>query len=98
MNDYFVLAEATTGGSIATAITNVCRGIYSTVGGVITFLAMTVVAICVIGMMVSKNQKTVEEFRAWRNRVLTGWIVFNCLGLISTQLEEWIPKDYNYSF
>ena len=65
--------------------------IYSQISGIITIVAAVFVAICSIGIMMSKNQRTVEEFTMWRKRIFITWIVFFCLGALvkfGTELTE----------
>lgn len=65
-------------------ITTSLKGVYNGIAGIITLVAAVAVAICTVGMMASKNQKTVEEFKAWRTRVFISWIVFSMLGILVT--------------
>ena len=58
--------------------------IYDGISGIITLVAAVAFAICTVGMMASKNQKTVEEFKAWRTRVMITWVVFAMLGVFVT--------------
>lgn len=74
--------EGTTG--FWSKITTSLKSIYNGIAGVITIVAAVAVAICTVGMMASKNQRTVEEFKAWRTRVFISWIVFSMLGVLVT--------------
>ena len=76
--------------AIGTAIGKLCTNVYTQISGFITILAIVCFAICLVGMMVSNNQKTVETFRAWRNRILISWLIFSCLGTLSKGLTEWL--------
>ena len=55
---------------------------YNGIAGIITLVAAVFIGICSIGMMVAKNQRTVEEFKAWRTRALITWVIFFMLGTI----------------
>lgn len=63
-------------------ITTALQSVYKGVSGIITLVAAVAIAICTVGMMAGKNQKTVEEFKAWRTRVMITWIVFAMLGIL----------------
>lgn len=80
-------------GQIGQAISNLCTSIYDQIGGFITILAIVCFSICLVGMMVSNNQKTVETFRSWRNRILISWLIFSCLGTLSSGLSEWLTDN-----
>lgn len=67
-------------GKIAKAL----LGIYNGIASIITIVAAVAVAICTVGMIASKNQRTVEEFKAWRTRVFISWLVFFMLGVLVT--------------
>lgn len=64
------------------------KRVYTGISGMVTLVAAVAVAICTVGMMASKNQRTVEEFKAWRTRVFITWIVFFMLGAIVTFGED----------
>ena len=64
------------------------KSVYSGISGIVTVAAAVAVGICSLGMILAKNQKTVEEFKAWRTRVFITWIVFFMLGAIVTFGEE----------
>lgn len=68
--------------SFWTQITNALMNLYNGIAGIITIVAAVAIAICTIGMMAAKNQKTVEEFKSWRTRVMQSWVVFFMLGII----------------
>ena len=75
-------------GGIGASIMNICNSIYGTLSGFITPLAIVCFAICLVGMLVSNNQKTVETFKAWRNRILIAWVIFMSLGTLSNVMED----------
>ncbi|MEE0993064.1 MAG: hypothetical protein UH542_08810 [Bacteroidales bacterium] len=79
--------------TIGNAIGSLCSAIYGQISGFITILAIVCFSICLVGMMVSNNQKTVETFRAWRNRILISWLIFSCLGTLSNGLLEWLGES-----
>lgn len=69
--------------------------IYTSISGIITIVAAVVFAICTIGMMAGKNQKTVEEFKTWRTRIITTWVVFFLLGAF-VQLGDALTDGFNF--
>lgn len=73
--------------NIFVAVRSILAGVYSEISGIITLLCVVFLSICLIGMAVCKNQKTVDEFRAWRNRIAWAWVIFNLLGSIIAYLE-----------
>lgn len=56
--------------------------VYNELAGMITIVAAVAIAVCTIGMMACKNQRTVDEFKAWRTRIMITWVVFFMLGAI----------------
>lgn len=82
-------ADGTTGaeGLFADA-RKILVSVYDGIGSIFTLACVVILVICLVGMMVSKNGKAVEEFRAWRNRVIISWVVFNCLGSFITYGSE----------
>lgn len=56
--------------------------VYNGISGIITLVAAVAIAVCTVGIMASKNQRTVEEFSAWRKRIMIAWVVFFMLGAI----------------
>ena len=81
--------------SIFDRIKDVLKTLYSEVSGIITLLAAVGFAVCSIGMIAGKNQKTVEEFKTWRTRIITTWIVFFMLGAL-LQLGEEITAGFEF--
>lgn len=69
--------------------------IYEGIAGIITLVAALGFAICSIGMIIGKNQKTVEEFKAWRTRIMITWVVFFMLGVI-VSLGKSITADMQF--
>lgn len=69
--------------------------IYNGIKGIATLVAAVGFAICSVGMMASKNQRTVEEFKAWRTRIMITWLVLMMLGVI-VNLGESITNDMGY--
>lgn len=63
-------------------IAGALQKVYGGISGIMTLIAAVVIAICTVGMMASKNQRTVEEFKMWRNRIMISWVVFFMLGAI----------------
>lgn len=56
--------------------------VYNGISGIITLVAAVAIAVCTVGIMASKNQRTVEEFSSWRKRIMIAWVVFFMLGAI----------------
>lgn len=73
-------AQNTTADGLFKDAARILTSVYDSIGSIFTLVCVVILVICLIGMMVSKNGKTVEEFRAWRNRVIISWVIFNCLG------------------
>lgn len=93
MNFSSITLEA--GADFFDRITEALQKLYSGISGIITLVAAVAIAICTIGMMAGKNQKTVEEFKAWRTRVMITWIVFAMLGILVTFGTE-LTVDMGY--
>lgn len=74
-------------------ITNAIRKLYTDISGMFTLICVVVLVICLIGQMVSKSQKTVEEFKMWQKRVIWSWVIFNLLGAIARYGQELFPKQ-----
>lgn len=82
-------AEGTTGAAgLFTDAQNILKSVYAGIGSIFTLACVVILVICLVGMMASKNGKAVEEFRAWRNRVIISWVIFNCLGSFITYGKE----------
>lgn len=79
-----------------TKISDALKRVYNGISGIITLVAAVAVAICTVGMMAAKNQRTVEEFKAWRSRVFISWIVFFMLGAIVNFGED-LVQGMKYS-
>lgn len=77
-------------------ISDALKRVYNGISGIITLVAAVAVAICTVGMMAAKNQRTVEEFKAWRSRVFISWIVFFMLGAIVNFGED-LVQGMKYS-
>ena len=58
------------------AATDILKDVYGKINGGITLLCVVFITICLIGMTISKNQKTVDEFRAWGKRIAWAWVIF----------------------
>lgn len=89
-----VLADKTVSG-VFQQFSKPLKDIYSGVSGIATLIAAVGFAICSVGMMASKNQRTVEEFKTWRTRIMITWVVLMMLGVI-VNLGESITKDMGY--
>ena len=83
-----LLATQANGGSLFTAAKDIFTTIYNGVNGIFNIICVVMLLICIIGTLVSKNQRAVDEFKAWRNRIVWGFVIFNCLGLFIGYGEE----------
>ena len=63
-------------------ITDALKKVYSGISGIVTLVAAVAIAVCTVGMMAAKNQRTVEEFSSWRKRIMITWVVFFMLGAL----------------
>lgn len=84
--------------NLTSAITKALSSVYTDISGIITALCAVGIAITLVLMMVSKNQRAVDGAREWRNRIIGTWLVFNALGTIvkygsslltSSGFEKW---------
>ncbi len=77
-----MLLEAAAQTDLTRAINTALSNIYTDIGGIVTALCAVGIAITLVLMMVSKNQRAVDGAREWRNRIIGTWLVFNALGTI----------------
>lgn len=82
--------------SVFTQFKKPITDIYNGIAGIITLVAALGFAICSIGMIIGRNQKTVEEFKAWRTRIMITWAVFFMLGVI-VSLGESITSGMQFN-
>ena len=101
--NYQLLASNATSGNTGTTtsdffgrISIALKSIYTGISGIFTLVAAVAVAICSVGMLASKNQKTVEEFKSWRTRVIVTWLIFNMLGIFVSFGQE-LTSDMGYT-
>lgn len=59
-------------------VSSIAKKVESELSAPITALVTVAVIICLAGMMFSKNQKTVEEFKSWFKRIVICYILFIC--------------------
>lgn len=78
------------------AATDILKDVYGKINGGITLLCVVFISICLIGMTISKNQKTVDEFRAWGKRIAWAWVIFFTLGSIVQYLQT-VLVDYSFN-
>lgn len=81
---------------IFSAAKTILTTVYGDIKSIFTLLCIVALVICLIGMLVSKNSKMVEEFRSWRNRIVWSWVLFNVLGSIASYGDT-IFSGYQYS-
>lgn len=63
--------------SAQTVITN----LYTDVSTLVNSLCALALLICIIGSMISNNQKAVDGFREWQKRIIISFVLFNFIGL-----------------
>lgn len=70
--------------SLPAALNQLFTQVYGDISGFFTLACIVAVSVCLIGMLLCKDLRKVEEFHQWRNRILISWVVFNFLGSIAT--------------
>lgn len=66
--------------------------LYTDLGGIVTALMILCTIICLAGMLFSKNQKNVEEYKSWFKRIIVCYVIYLCLGSITSGIST-ILKD-----
>lgn len=64
------------------------NAITDAINPVVTALAALCFTICLIGMLFSKNQKAVEEYKTWLKRILVCYFVFFCSTKILSLVKD----------
>lgn len=67
--------------NIATTIKGTFEDIYSAVMLVSTVIAISLIAVCLVLRMVSKNPRTAEEATAWIKRIAITWLLLMLLSV-----------------
>lgn len=70
------------------------KEITTAINPVVTALATLCFVVCLIGMLFSKNQKAVEEYKTWLKRILVCYFIFFCSTKI-LQLIEGLGESAN---
>ena len=71
----------------------IMKDIYGELVAISTIVAVTVAA---IALLISRNQRAVDEATSWLKRIVITWIVLNSLGFIVAYLQPLISGgNYN---
>ena len=68
--------------TIWTKASDIMKNVYSQVLTVSTIAAVVTAAIALLMMNFSKNERNVQESRAWLKRIIITWAILNSLGFI----------------
>ena len=63
-------------------VKTIIESITKQVGPILTALAMLCFIVCLIGMLFSKNQKTVEEYKTWMKRIAVCYFAYLAIDVI----------------
>ena len=66
---------------------SIMRDIY---GHIVTISTIVAVTMAAVALMVSRNQKAVDEATAWLKRIVITWIILNSLGFIVAYIQPLI--------
>ena len=75
---------------IWTRFSTIMKDVYGEIVAISTIVAVTVAAIALIVIMVSRNQRAVDEATSWLKRIVITWIVLNSLGFVVAYLQPLI--------
>ena len=75
-------SAATTGTTVWTKASEIMQDVYSQIISISTVTAVVCAAVALLLMNFSKNGKTVDDSRAWLNRIAITWAILNGLGFI----------------
>lgn len=78
----FTIPVAASGTAQAAQVKTVFEKIYADVALIFNPACVVALGICMVLIMVSKNNRHVEEAMGWRNNIIKAWVIFNCLGLM----------------
>lgn len=65
-----------------TKATQIMKDVYGKIVAISTIAAVVTAAVALLLMNFSKNNRTVEESRAWLKRIAISWVILNGLGFI----------------
>ena len=68
--------------TIWTKASEIMKDVYSQVLTISTIAAVVTAAIALLMMNFSKNERNVQESRAWLKRIIITWAILNSLGFI----------------
>ena len=68
--------------TIWTKASDIMKDVYSQVLTISTIAAVVTAAIALLMMNFSKNERNVQESRAWLKRIIITWAILNSLGFI----------------
>jgi NADH:ubiquinone oxidoreductase subunit 5 (subunit L)/multisubunit Na+/H+ antiporter MnhA subunit len=79
-----VLASAATAtlSNIQSTLIDTLSSVYTIFLGIVTVIAVVIVAWCFLVKMFSKNPRSIEEANQWMKRVMICWICFMLINLI----------------
>lgn len=69
--------------------------VYQNVFKISTVVACTSVAIALVLIMLSRNERNIESGTRWIKRILACYFVLNCLGLVFGYIQN-LSAGYNY--
>lgn len=64
------------------------NSLYTELKGIVTALMILCTIICLCGMLFSKNQKTVEEYKSWFKRIIVCYVIYILLGTITNTISS----------
>lgn len=73
---------------IAKTISKLFQDFYNAAKGIISVIAIVLVAICLILRMISKDQRKVDSATEWLKRIIITWVVFMFLGNIQKLVQD----------
>ena len=73
---------------LKTAVTGLFETVYGAVAGVMTIACVTIVVICLLIRMLSKNPKSAESATEWMKRALIAFFVFLILSVIIGVIQD----------
>lgn len=83
---------------VAKVISEVFKSFYDAAKGIISVIAIVLVAICLILRMISKDQRKVDAATEWMKRIIITWVIFMFLGNIQKLIEGIGKKGTGVSF
>lgn len=74
----------------------IMKDVYGKLVGISTLVAVVAATIALLVLMISRNQRAVDEATSWLKRIIITWIVLNSLGFIVAYLKPLVTGG-NYS-